>query len=178
MAQLLPQEKMIEANNEALHGEITGEEAEKRLRMCGDHCHLVRYSEKRECYVLSVFKSELGVDKCKHFEIKLSDKGGSRSFQLDSSKTFDSLRSMLNHYREKIDHPALENGIGQCVTKTDYAQRYEEERQAIEQYPANIDEHRGVEQVNPNHNPQLGDPEAAINGPPPRPRRRWRCSIS
>ena len=92
------------------HGNISGREAEKRLHESTGHCHLTRYSLKRDCYVLSVQFTKGVINDTKHFKI-VDDK--TTSLETDGNKVeFDSFEYLLNHYKNHPLTPEANSTIG------------------------------------------------------------------
>ena len=98
------------------HEEITGEEAEKRLRKKGGHCYLTRYNKASHYYILSVFKPQQPRDVVRHFKIVM-DNGRKRIDGLD--KEFRDVASLLEHYEHWRIDPGLRS-IGQACTEAEY----------------------------------------------------------
>ena len=111
------------------HASITGSEAEKRLAMFGDLCYLTRFSEERQCYILSIYKPG-PVKLIKHFKLVI-DEDGKHSID-GKMMTFPNIGKLLAHYEstERPD-PAFRT-IGRCYTEQDYSQA-EENRRAEQQ---------------------------------------------
>ncbi len=107
------------------HEEITGDEAEKRLKLCSNHGYLTRHSKKNQSYVLSVHKQTGLEDVFKHFPILFTN-GDSKMYQIGvGCKEFANLLEMLNFYeRNRID-PSLKS-IGTHVTEDEYCRREQE----------------------------------------------------
>jgi hypothetical protein len=90
-------EDMILQDHPAYHQAITGEEAVKRLRECGEHCYLTRYSSAHACYVLSSYKPQDYLDPViMHFKIIIEDDG---TLKIDGKRLeFDAIQSLLEYY--------------------------------------------------------------------------------
>ncbi len=108
------------------HEEITGDEAEKRLKLCSTHGYLTRHSKENQSYVLSVHKQTDSDNLFKHFPIHFTN-GDRKMYQIgERGKEFVNLLEMLNFYeRTRID-PSLKS-IGAIVTEDDYCRRKQEE---------------------------------------------------
>lgn len=108
--------------HDSFHGEITGKEAEFRLKKSQKKSYLTRYSEQNELYVLSVCYPYLSEGrmkfKIKHFEIKFRHEDSGNTYQIADEK-FNSLAEMLQEYEQKmIDH--AQQNIGSKLTEDDY----------------------------------------------------------
>lgn len=100
---------------------ITGSEAEQRLAMCGRPCYLTRFSEKLQCYVLSVHKR----DTVKHFKIIIEE---DYQHRIDGKrKTFSDIDALLSYYERNRFDPAF-SMIGRCYTEQDFRQEKEDRR--------------------------------------------------
>ncbi|XP_064382002.1 uncharacterized protein LOC135330943 isoform X2 [Halichondria panicea] len=112
------------------HEEITGDEAEKRLKLCSNHGYLTRHSKKNQSYVLSVHKQTGLEDVFKHFPILFTN-GNSKMYQIGvGCKEFANLLEMLNFYeRNRID-PSLKS-IGTHVTEDEYHRREQERNNPV-----------------------------------------------
>ncbi|XP_064385797.1 putative uncharacterized protein DDB_G0271606 isoform X5 [Halichondria panicea] len=119
-----PREMIIK--HRSYHNEISGEEAEKRLRVFSNHHYLTRYSENKKCYILSVCASDedLQFEKTKHFQLKLSDQG----IKIQEKKRFADLEEMLNYYETNRLDTAFPR-IGVCLTEDDYRARVKKIRE-------------------------------------------------
>lgn len=101
------------------HHATNGQEAERRLRKSGDHCYLIRFSERCHCYVLTVYKKKPH-DILKHFQIYFSHSMSKSSYKLlGKTRDFGDLASMLHYYENNRIDFALEN-IGRPVTEQEY----------------------------------------------------------
>ena len=110
-------EKDLMSHHNSYHSCITGKEAERRLNAWGGDCYLTRYSEARNCFVLSVHKQQSPKDVIKHFKI-LRDKDGKHGIEGVDKKFADSTE-MLEHYEEAMINPAFTT-IGQYFTEESY----------------------------------------------------------
>ena len=125
--------------HESYHENITGQEALKRLKTSGKgRCYLTRYSDKHNCYILSVYKP---VDACSHFKI-IKDNG---KCQINGKKKeFDDIGKLLDYYEKNNFDPAFVM-IGQYYTKEEFQQAEEEERRRQEELEQEI-ENEGEEE--------------------------------
>ena len=122
-------ERNIMAEHESYHEGITGEEAERRLKLVGTNSYLTRYSKKEESYVLTVFKKESPEDVIMHFKIIIqNDKHNIDGKQLK----FDDIRSLLEHYESIRLDPDIKT-IGQKHTLKDFQQKEEERKKREEE---------------------------------------------
>ena len=100
------------------HQEITGEQAEQRLRKCGGHCYLTRFSKKRGYYVLSVHEHRKPLKPViKHFKIVIHKNGGTKIE--GKSNTFRGIQPLLEHYEKNRIDPAM-SSIGNAYTEDEY----------------------------------------------------------
>lgn len=116
-------EKMLGEHN-GYHQSITGDEAEQRLKECGEDCYLTRYSEAQQCYVLSVCKQQTPTNIIKHFKIVL---GGCGKCKIDGSDEtfFDNIENLLSHYMEERIDPAIDK-IGRPYTEEEFMEKREQ----------------------------------------------------
>ena len=110
-------EKNLMSHHNSYHHCITGKEAERRLNNWGGDCYLTRYSEARNCFVLSVHKQQSPKDVIKHFKI-LIDEGGKHSIE-GVDKKFADATEMLEHYEGVMINPAFTT-IGRYFTEESY----------------------------------------------------------
>ena len=108
------------------HGAISGEEAEKRLKICCTHGYLTRYSENSQCYVLSVYQEFPHEEVVKHFPITFTSNGGQKMYKISSDEEPKGLQAMLTYYECNRIDPALKN-IGGCVSLQEYLRRQKEQ---------------------------------------------------
>ena len=109
------------------HQCITGEEAKRRLELCGGHCYLIRYSRKQECYVLSVYKHHEFQDPViEHFQLVIDNATKHRI--KGKAKTFTSIQSLLKYYEQNRIDPALRS-IGRVYAESEYEQAEQLKRQ-------------------------------------------------
>ena len=125
LATVVEPKEMI-TKHKSYHNEISGEVAEKRLRVFGNRHYLTRYSENQKCYILSVCASDedLQFEKIKHFQLKLSDQG----IKIQEKKQFADLEEMLKYYETNRLDTAFPR-IGDCLTEDDYQARVREIRE-------------------------------------------------
>ena len=121
-------ETKILKEHAAYHQAINGEEAERRLKKCGGHCYLTRYSNAQECYVLSVHEHQRhSKPTICHFKIVIEDNGEHR---IDGKViVFQDIQSLLGHYEQERIDPALRS-IGKAYTEAEYTrmQQMEDEQ--------------------------------------------------
>ena len=110
--------------HESYHHAITGAEAEKRLRGCGNHCYLTRYSEERKCYMLSVYQ-KMPNHVMKNFQITFQHYDeNDKMYKIEGkTKEFGGLQEMLRYYEQKPIDPAFSN-IGRCITEQEYISKW------------------------------------------------------
>lgn len=101
------------------HQAITGDEAEQRLKTCGDHCYLTRYSEAKECYMLTIYQKK-PKEKVKHFELSFLHSGEQKVYKIDGkTQVFDGINEMLMHYENHRIDPAFQT-IGRSITEQEF----------------------------------------------------------
>ncbi len=139
--------------HQSYHERITGEEAERRLKLFDRHCYLTRFSKNSDCYVLSVYQRQRPDDIAIHFEIVINQNG--KLNIKGKTREFDDIRQLLRHYEQHRIDPALKN-IGRICTQQEYElaeerhqqevrRRQEEERQQAEQDRQRLEERRQEE---------------------------------
>ena len=82
-------------NHSSYHGEITGAEAEERLKENGGICFLTRYSTRQGKYVFSVIDSSANVH---HIEITIDQDAPLFSLK-NTEKQFKSMENLFRYYR-------------------------------------------------------------------------------
>ena len=141
------------------HRGLTGEEAILRLKASGlNHCYLIRYSENRKGYVLTIYRKEKGAkDVEKHYNI-VTENGRYKIHGRGFKDNFDNIGELLKHYEQNWIHPTLES-IGKIYTQQDFLAQDEEE--------ARVEQVNDREQPNPAQDP-AGNPnrQAQGDGPP------------
>lgn len=101
---LLPTRALLQEDNHAYHGEMSGEEAEKVLeeekkkRKGGEPCYLIRFSNAHKKYILSLTTEKHGF---RHYEISI-DNDSNRYEIVGTEKSFSDVYSLLEYYQ---DHP-------------------------------------------------------------------------
>ena len=116
-------EKNIMAEHESYHEEITGAEAERRLKLIGTNSYLTRYSNKKKSYVLTVFKQQIPEDVIKHYKIVIQN-----GYKIDGKQFMcGDIRTLLEHYEKNRLDPAIK-AIGEKHTLKDFLQREKEEK--------------------------------------------------
>ena len=102
------------------------EEAEKRLRLCGGTCYLIRYSDSWNSYVLSVYREHIPDSIIRHFKIGIKDNG---KFSIQGTDVyFETIDSLLAFYEKNSIHPSIET-IGRSFSEEDYARKLQEQKQ-------------------------------------------------
>jgi len=115
-------ENELMENHESYHEDISGPEAEFRLKQFNKPCYLTRYSTATKQYRLSVCRSvarrgEL-IDDVRHYLIGFKHEEQARSYWI-MDKVFPGLQDMLEYYQQnRIDHG--NPNIGTCVSKETY----------------------------------------------------------
>ena len=105
----------------AYHQAISGEEAERRLKKCGGHSYLTRYSKRHECYVLSVFEHQRHSEPTiGHFKIVVNYNGEHRIEEKEI--VFQDIHALLRHYEQERIDPALRS-IGKAYTEAEYTRK-------------------------------------------------------
>lgn len=127
-------------DHKSYHEEITGEEAEKRLKKCCTHGYLTRYSKQRptsslgkDPYVLTVYRKAPNDEVIRHFPI-IFEKG--KEYRI-SDRPFKSLQEMLGHYEEHRIDPALKK-IGRAVTEDEYEELIQQEVNGRQEAPGPV----------------------------------------
>ncbi len=137
-------ERKMLANHKAYHQRITGEEAERRLKLSDRrlklsdrHSYLTRYSKPNECYTLSVYEHQTPNDVVEHFKIVI--KNDARVGIEGKDTLFNKIEELLHHYEDNTIDPAFAS-IGQAYTLEDYKkdetrerERQERERERLQQ---------------------------------------------
>ena len=105
------------------HHGIQGVEAERRLKLSGGTCYLVRWSESWKSYALSVYCQQKPKDIIEHFKISV-DAG---KYKIEGNETnFDTLEDLLAHYEKNSIHHNFK-AIGHCFTRAEYIKKQEEQ---------------------------------------------------
>ena len=108
---------MLQKHN-PYHHEISGKEAERRLKMRGGHCYLTRYSKNKKSYILSVYKEQRSLEPIiEHYKITV--KGSGRLYIEGTDKEFDKIHKLLSHY-EKHPITCAISSIGHAYTEKQY----------------------------------------------------------
>ena len=113
------------------HQQITGEEAELRLRKNGGHCYLTRFNKDLKCYILSVYEKQGSSAIMRHFKILIVN--GKRKKIDGLNREFDDVISLLEYYEQHRVDPALRS-IGKAYTESTYKQHFQQgelERQRV-----------------------------------------------
>lgn len=130
-------------DHNSYHGSITGEEAEQRLKMCSDHCYLTRYSEAKECYMLTIYKKKFKKT-IKHFQIFFEHSGSHKVYKIDGKmEEFCGIKEMLMYYESSqidpdfktIGRPISEQELEEVKLSAEQQRRqeFEEAMQAVEE---------------------------------------------
>ena len=93
---------LIDGKHPSYHGVLSRDEAEVKLDCKSGHCYLVRYSEKRRIYVLSIRDTEASIV---HITIVVRVNKLWLFFREEEKKErkiFESLDDLLNHYKADI----------------------------------------------------------------------------
>ncbi len=170
----LPKSDQIMDLHDSYHYEISGDEAEFRLRMFRQiRSYLTRYSASYKQYILSVYQSVPKVKELKH-EIRhftITFKHGDRKIYQITDREFDSLEEMLETYeRESVDH-SLPN-IGKMLSMNDYLQlmkQPEPREMTLEDYIEQQLAQQQHPQGNDNQEPAQPEPNAGRIDPPAAP---------
>lgn len=105
--------------------------AESTLRENGGTCYLLRYSENRQMYILSVMtKAQGGTMAPHHFEIKITKKDTQNSYEIGGSeKKFISISKLLEFYESEPLSQVVESIGHRCVNSAVAGRRrYAEEK--------------------------------------------------
>ena len=93
------------------HGALRGEEAEERLKQQPVDSHLVRYSDNKEEYILTVLKRVDNGTICQHFVIKTLPPPHNAYTVEGSDRIFQGASKMLKYFRKNPITYKI-NGIG------------------------------------------------------------------
>ena len=122
------EKRYMMGEHSSYHQSIPGDEAERRLKKFDTHCYLTRFSNRGDCYVLSVYMQQTPTDVMKHFKIIIKDDCKVLIYGKDYE--FDYIEQLLGHYENNRIDPALPTIGKNCVEK-EYKDR--KEREAREQ---------------------------------------------
>lgn len=103
-------------------GPMTGAQAELRLRLNGSNCYLIRYSEERQHYVLSVMgrkqqQGKQGLLEPHHFKLNIMRENNHNTLEIEGTENkFNDISSLLEFYQE---HPVSHSvcSIGEVCMK-------------------------------------------------------------
>ena len=112
------------------HGELSGEEAAKRLlRNKHESCYLTRYSKNKKCYMLSVRSAQITQGTIAHLKMKIDNK--KEVYELESTrKTFPSMDELLTYYETNPLNEKIRR-IGQpCMIPEEQEKKDREEMEA------------------------------------------------
>ena len=101
------------------HGALRGVEAEEKLKQQPGDSHLIRYSDSRGEYILSVLKRGANGPICQHFVIKILALHDRSKYSVEGSDMeFHDASEMLEYFRK--NHISFEiDGIGKpCQVRT------------------------------------------------------------
>ena len=90
---------LIDGKHPSYHGVLSRDEAVVKLNSKSGHCYLVRYSETRRVYVLSIRDTEVPI---LHITLVVRVNKLWLIFREEEKKIFESLDDLLNHYKEDI----------------------------------------------------------------------------
>ena len=89
---------------------MNAKDAKNKLKLEGGNCYLIRYSEVRKIYLLSVMKKSPTPF---HFQLKVKKEG---LYEIDGSEQkFDSISGMLKHYENHPVNPLVERLGDMCI---------------------------------------------------------------
>ena len=142
-------------DHSSYHQSIQGDEAEKRLKESHTHCYLTRFSDRGDCYVLSVYMQQTPIDVMKHFKIIIKD--DSKVLIEGKDEEFDNIGLLLHNYEQKRIDPALPTIGKNCVEK-EYKDR--KEREVREQKEQGDREARGQREEREREEREQRDREA------------------
>lgn len=115
------------------HQSINRKEAERRLKLFGGDCYLIRYSEVQQTYVLSAYHKTKHIESIEHYEITF-DNGKYKMIE----KSFDSIESLLHYYESNTISPFWKK-LGQCYTREEY-KRHQSEVDTLKELAATPNE--------------------------------------
>ena len=111
----LPTKEMLPKHN-PYQGQISKEEAERRLKKRGGHCYLTRYSENKTSYILSVYKEQRSLKPIiQHFKITIIKSSGKLHIE-GTDIYFNKIQELLNYYEKNPITPAL-SSIGHAYSQ-------------------------------------------------------------
>ena len=118
--------------NPSYHGALTGRQANYVLRKCGGTCYLLRYSENKKAFVLSVLirndndsdDSEAFHTNFANFKLKITKGDDDQNiYEIDGSEErFQNINELLKCYSTTPLSPAVTN-IGRPCTKRNQNKR-------------------------------------------------------
>ena len=122
--------QIMDIQHDSYHGEISGKEAEFRLKAFKTRSYLTRYSVSHEQYLLSVYQPVLRGNEIKH-EMRnfvITFKHDDKKIYRITDREFNSLEEMLETYERESLHHSLPN-IGRMVSEEEYLQLRQQQRQ-------------------------------------------------
>ena len=102
--------------HESYHENITGKEAEKRLKKLKKRSYLTRYSEIEESYILTVFEPRTPKYVIQHYKIIIEN---GRCNIDGKERDFENIDELLIYYERNRIHNAFKN-IGQKYTLAEH----------------------------------------------------------
>ena len=98
------------------HGVMNAKSAESVLRENGGGCFLIRYSQNRKMYILSVLaKREGGKMAPYHFKIKISKNGAESTYEIEGSeRKFNKILELLEFYHSNPCNQEVESIGNKC----------------------------------------------------------------
>lgn len=106
------------------HQSITGEEAERRLKIYGQNGYLTRYSKSQKCYVLTIYRKQKPNDAFEHLHIIIKN-NGKHKLRGREDEEFDSINSLLVYYKTHRISPGFPS-IGNVYTEEEFNRQQDE----------------------------------------------------
>ena len=92
-------------------GIMSSGEAEKHLRRCRGNCYLIRYSESKQSYILSVVRrdDEYPIPHIQHYKLIITRVDGNNVYEIEGSKKqFSDISELLEFYQT---HPLTRSNL-------------------------------------------------------------------
>lgn len=106
------------------HQSITGDEAERRLKMFGQNGYLTRYSKSLKCYVLTIYRKQRPDDVFEHLGIVI-EKNGKHKIKGREDEEFGSIDALLAYYETHRISPGFPS-IGKIYTEEEFDRQQDE----------------------------------------------------
>ena len=83
-------------------GVMSSDKAEKHLRRCSGNCYLIRYSESKQSYILSVVRrdDEYPIPDIQHYKLIITRVNGNSVYEIEgSNEQFSDISDLLEFYQ-------------------------------------------------------------------------------